>query len=247
MEHGELIEAEEDAATRISFRGARRLLAELLGTFALTLVAAGGGVIAAVSHGGLGGAAQNFAPALVVMAMIYSVGPVSGAHFNPAVSLAFALRGDFPWRRVPFYWLAQFVGAVVAALVLRALFGTAGHLGASLPHHGALTSLVMEIILTFFLVTVILGTAANFRIVGHNAAIAVSATIALDGLFAAPISGASMNSARSFGPAVVGQQLGDLWIYFVGPTVGAVIAVAVGWLLRGPGNQSARKTASGNG
>lgn len=234
------------AAEERPFAELRRILAEFLGTFALTFVAAGGGVIAAVSGGGLGGAALVFAPALLVMAMIYSVGPISGAHFNPAVSLAFALRRDFPWSRVPGYWVAQFVGAVLAALALRAMFGTAGHLGATLPAHGEINSLVMEFLLSFFLVTVILATAANFKIVGHNAAIAVSATIALDGLFAAPISGASMNPARSFGPALIGGDFTGLWIYFVGPFLGAAVAVGVAWLLRGRGSASARRAATGD-
>jgi len=235
------------AAERRPFRHGRRLLAELLGTFALTMVAAGGPTIAAASGAGLGGAAQVVAPALLVMAMIYALGPLSGAHFNPAVSLAFALRGDFPWRWVPGYVIVQFLGATAAALLLRALFGLAGHLGATLPHHGAMTSMLMELILTFFLLTVILATAANYKVVGHNAALAVGGMIALDGLFAAPISGASMNPARSLGPAVVSGQLGDLWIYLVGPILGAVIAVGTAWLLRGPGNQYAKQAATGDG
>jgi aquaporin Z len=226
-------------------RTARRLLAELLGTFALTIVAAGGAVIAAVSRGVPGEAAQTVAPALLVMAMIYSVGPISGAHLNPAVTLAFALRRDFPWRWVPGYWLAQFLGAVLAALLLRTLFGLAGDLGATRPHQGVVASLVMEILLTFLLVTVILATAANFRIVGHNAALAVGATVALDGLFAAPVSGASMNPARSAGPALLSAHLDGLWIYLAGPAAGALLAVGVAWLLRGPGSQYARKAAQG--
>jgi aquaporin Z len=241
----ERAETRAAAAEAHPLRTARRLLAELLGTFALTIVAAGGAVIAAVSHGSPGEAAQAVAPALLVTAMIYSVGPLSGAHLNPAVTLAFALRRDFPWRWVPSYWLAQFLGAVLAALLLRALFGLAGNLGATQPHQGAVTSLAMEILLTFFLVTVILATAANFRIVGHNAALAVGATIALDGLFAAPISGASMNPARSAGPALLSGRLDGLWIYLVGPAAGALLAVGVAWLLRGPGSQYARKVAQG--
>jgi len=225
---------------------ARRLAAELLGTFALTFVAAGGDVIATVSGRPTGGSAQVIAPALLVMALIYSFGPISGAHFNPVVTLAFALRRDFPWSRVPSYLVTQFVGAVLGAGLLRVLFGLSGHLGATLPRHGVSTSLVMEIILTFFLVTVILATAANYKVVGHNAALAVSAVVALDGLFAGPISGASMNPARSFGPALVGLQLGDFWIYLLGPVAGAVIAVAVAVLLRGPGSHAATKAAKGD-
>ena len=235
----------EFAAYQYRFTTERRLLAELLGTFALTLVAAGGQVIAAVSDGGLGQTAVVVAPGLLVMVMIYTLGPISGAHLNPTVTLAFALRRDFPWRRVPGYWVAQFLGAMLAALLLRALFGLAGHLGATLPHHGAATSLVMESILTFFLITVILAASASYKIAGHNAALAVGATIILDGLFAAPISGASMNPARSLGPAVVGDQLGSVWLYLLGPGLGALLAVAVAWLLRGPGSECARAVAQG--
>lgn len=202
-------------------------------------------MIAAVSQGKPSDSAQVVAPALEVMAMIYSVGPVSGAHFNPAVTLAFALRRDFAWRRVPGYWIAQFVAAALAALLLRALFGLAGGLGASTPHASLRTCLIMEIMLTFLLVTVILATAANDKIVGHNAAIAVAATIALDGLFAAPISGASMNPARSFGPAVISGHMDNLWIYIAGPVAGAFLAVVFAWLLRGPNSPSAKQAASG--
>jgi aquaporin Z len=170
----------------------RRLLAELLGTFALILVAAGGDVIATISGGAVSPAARAVAPALLVMAMIYTLGSKSGAHFNPAVTLAFTLRRDFPWNRVPGYWGAQMVGAVFAAFLLRLLFGLAGHLGATLPHYGTIEAIVMEVLLTFLLITVILGTATNHRLTGPNAAIAVDGFIALAGLFAAPISGASM-------------------------------------------------------
>jgi aquaporin Z len=170
----------------------RRLLAELLGTFALILVAAGGDVIATISGGAVSPAARAVAPALLVMAMIYTLGSKSGAHFNPAVTLAFTLRRDFPWNRVPGYWGAQMIGAVFAAFLLRLLFGLAGHLGATLPHYGTIEAIVMEVLLTFLLITVILGTATNHRLTGPNAAIAVGGFIALAGLFAAPISGASM-------------------------------------------------------
>ena len=169
----------------------RRLLAEFLGTFALTLVAAGGEVIAGISGGEVSPAARAVAPGLLVMAMIYTLGSQSGAHFNPVVTLAFTLRQDFPWKRVPGYWGAQLVGAILAALLLRVLFGLVGHLGATLPRHGTIEALVMEIVLTFLLVTVILGTATNHRLTGPNAAIAVGGTIALLALFAGPISGAS--------------------------------------------------------
>jgi aquaporin Z len=238
-------EKRQDVDDQRPFLALRRLLAEVLGTFLLTLVAAGGGVISAVSGGGVNQNALVVAPALLVMAMIYTVGNLSGAHFNPVVSLAFALRRDFPWHRVPLYWLAQLIGAVLAALLLRGLFGLAGQLGETLPHHGALTSLIMEMVLTFTLLTVILGTATNHKLVGHNAALAVGGTIALTGLFAAPISGASMNPARSLGPFLVAGQLANAWIYIVGPLVGGLLAVGVAWLLRGGTTKYAVEAATG--
>ena len=223
----------------------RRMLAELVGTFALTFVAAGGAVISVVTHGGVSDAARYVAPGLLIMAMTYSFGNISGAHFNPVVTLAFALRRDFQWRRVPGYWLAQFAGATLAALLLLALFGPVKHLGATEPHSGMFTSLLFEVILTFFLITVILATATNHSIVGHNAAVAVGGTIALDGLFGGPISGASMNPALSLGPYFVSMQLGNAWIYAVGPVLGSLLAVALAWLLRGGTTQEAVETAGG--
>jgi glycerol uptake facilitator-like aquaporin len=176
---------------------ARALGAELVGTFALTLVAAGGEVIA-----GLGGAVdatvRAVAPGLTVLAMIYALGQVSGAHINPAVTLAFAVRGVFPWRHVPAYWVVQLGGAALAAGLLRALFGAAAlAAGATVPKLTPAAALPMEIVLTFLLVSVILGTATRERLIGPNAAIAVGSTVALYGLFAAPLSGASMNPARA--------------------------------------------------
>lgn len=224
----------------------RRLLAEMIGTFALTIVAAGGEVIALVSGGEVSHAARMVAPGLLVMAMTYTLANLSGAHFNPVVTLAFTLRQDFPWKRVPGYWIAQFTGAILAALLLRLLFGTVGKIGASSPHFGAVDALVMEIVLSFILVTVILGTATNHQLTGHNAAIAVGGTIALAGLFAGPISGASMNPARSVGPMLVSGQLADAWIYILGPFAGMLLAVAAAWLLRGKTTPEAVETAKGD-
>ncbi len=225
----------------------RRLFCELLGTFLLTLVAAGPDTISAATHETISQPAAVVAPGLLVMALIYTMGDVSGAHFNPVVTLAFAIRDDFSWRRVPFYISVQFLGAIAAGVLLRALFGDVGHLGASRPSAttGPIAALVMEIVLTMLLVTVILGTAHDTRLVGHNAALAVGGTIALAGLFASPVSGASMNPARSLGPALASGQLGSLWIYFVGPILGALIAAAIAWALHGPTTPEAKKAASG--
>jgi len=205
----------------------RALLAEVVGTFALTFVAAGGEVIGAISDGAVGPASRAVAPGLVVAALIYAIGNDSGAHFNPSVSFAFALRRVFPWRWVPAYWAAQITGALMAALLLRVLFGVQKDLGATHAHFGLTTSLVMEVVLTAFLLLVILGTATRYSLIGTDAAMAVGATIACLGLFAAPVSGASMNPARSLGPAVVSGAADDLWVYLLGPLAGAALAVGV--------------------
>ncbi len=225
----------------------RRLLAETGGTFFLVLTAAGAGVVNAVSHGQVGRAAAVTAPGIMVLALIYTIGETSGAHLNPAVTVAFAARGHFPWWRVPGYVLAQLVGAVLAAALLRSLFGTAGRLGGTFPgpRIGIGPALVMEIVLTFGLMTVILGTASGARNVGHNAAIAVGGYIALSGLWASPVSGASMNPARSLGPALVSGDLHGVWIYLAGPLAGGLLAVALAWALRGPPSPAADTAAQG--
>ncbi|MBV9795330.1 MAG: aquaporin [Actinobacteria bacterium] len=227
----------------------RRLFSELLGTFFLVLVAAGGGVVNARFGGhAVPASARVVAPALMVMAIILFMGTVSGAHLNPAVSLAFALRGDFPWRRVPGYLVAQYAGAVLAALLLRGLLGMPRHVGLTLPGAGisAPVALIWEIVLTTGLVSVILGTASGAQQVGSFAALGVGSYIALAGLFGAPVSGASMNPARSLGPALVTGDWTAWWVYLAGPVAGAVIAVGAAWVLRGPGGgRVGRRAAQG--
>jgi aquaporin Z len=207
--------------------GARRWLTESFGTFLLVTVDAGGAVIARASGGEVTPEARSLATGLLIMAMIYAMGDVSGAHFNPAVTFAFAVRRVFPWTKVPIYWSAQLAGAFGGALLLRALFGDVAHLGATEPGFGPVRALVMEVVLTSILASVIIGTATRHRSVGPNAAIASGGTVALCSLFARPVSGASMNPARSLAPAVVSGAMGDVWIYLVGPLVGAVIATAI--------------------
>jgi aquaporin Z len=213
----------------------RRLFSELLGTFMLVLVAAGGGLLHA--KGEISLAAAVVAPGLMVMAIILFMGAVSGAHLNPAVSIAFAVRRDFPWRRVPGYILQQLIGATLACLFLLAVFGNVEHLGATLPGPGYhdWQALLMEIVLTAVLVSVILGTASGAQNVGTLGALGVGGYIALAGLWAAPVSGVSMNPARSFGPALVSGYWTSYWVYVVGPLVGAGIAVGCAWILRGRG------------
>jgi aquaporin Z len=216
----------------------RRVFSELLGTFFLVLVAAGGGMVNARFGGHvIPGPALVVAPALMVIAIILFMGAVSGAHLNPAVSIAFALRGDFPWRRVPAYIVAQFAGAVLATLLLWALIGKHGPAGLTLPGPGiaAGTAAVWEAVLTVGLVSTILGTASGAQQVGPLAAIGVGSYIALAGLFGAPVSGASMNPARSLGPALVLGDWTSWWAYLAGPLAGAVIAVGIAHILRGPG------------
>jgi aquaporin Z len=213
----------------------RRLFAEAWGTFLLVLVATGGTVIAARTGIAASPSALAIAPGIMVMVIIYTMGAVSGAHLNPAVTLAFALRRHFPWRRVPGYLLAQLLGGVLAALFLRAMFGEVGALGATLPGPGigAARALIMEILLTAGLVNVILGTASGARNIGTNGAIAVGGYIALAGILAASASGASMNPVRSFAPDLVRGDFATTWIYAVGPFVGAAIGVAFEWILKG--------------
>jgi len=225
----------------------RRLVSEVLGTFLLVLVAAGAAVVNARSRGQVPLDARVVAPGLMVMAIIYFMGTISGAHLNPAVSIAFALRRNFPWRRVPGYVAAQLVGSLLAAAFLRAIFGDIGDLGATLPGVGtsAATTVLVEIVLTAGLVSVILGTASGARNIGANAALAVGGYIVVAGLWAAPVSGASMNPARSLGPALVGGHWADWWAYVIGPVAGGVIAVGIAWVLRGPPSQVADEAAQG--
>jgi aquaporin Z len=227
--------------------GPRRLFAETLGTFLLVLAAAGGGILHA--KGQISLSAAVVAPGLTVMAVILFMGAVSGAHLNPVVSIAFALRRDFAWYRVPMYVLAQLVGATLAALFLRAVFGNVEHLGATLPGPGydSRQALMLEIVLTGGLVSVILGTASRAQNVGSVGALGVGGYIALAGLWAAPVSGTSMNPARSFGPALVSGDWSAYWVYLLGPLLGALIAVGCAVLLRGPSGSDpiARAAASG--
>ena len=213
----------------------RRLFSELLGTFMLVLVAAGGGILHA--KGQISLSAAVVAPGLMVMAIILFMGAVSGAHLNPAVSLAFALRRDFPWKRLPGYVLVQLLGATLACLFLDAVFGNVQHLGATLPGPGYASwqALLMEVVLSTVLVSVILGTASAAQNVGRVAALGVGGYIALAGLWSAPVSGTSMNPVRSFGPALVSGDFSSYWVYVLGPVAGACIAVGCAWILRGAG------------
>ena len=224
----------------------RRLFSEFLGTFFLVLVGAGGAFVDASSGGQIGRAAGVAAPGLMVMAMILFMGGVSGAHLNPAVTLAFSLRGDFPWRRVPGYIVIQLIAATTAVLLLRIMFGDVGNLGATTPGTGFsdLQAVGIELLLTIGLVSTILGTASSAQNLGPLSAIAVGGYIVLAGLWSSPVSGASMNPARSFGPALVGGDFSTYWIYLVGPLLGAGLAVGIAVLLRGRGGDAGGRAAA---
>jgi aquaporin Z len=213
-----------------------RLIIEFLGTFVLVTVAAGSGVINHyVGNAPISRTAAVIAPGAVVMAMIYAWGPLSGLHINPAVTFAFTARGVFPTKWVVPYWVVQLAGAICAALFLQSMFGDASA-GGNYPINtsgGEWKSFVMETVLTAILASIILNTATGSRSIGHNAAIAVGSTVALLGLFASPISGASMNPARSLGPDIVGNDYTGWWVYVAGPLLGAAIAVAIIGAVRG--------------
>jgi len=226
----------------------RRLFSEILGTFLLVLVGAGGGVVNAVSNGQISRAAAVTAPGLMVLAIILFMGGISGAHLNPAVSIAFATRGNFPWLRVPGYIIAQLIGSTLAVLLLRATFGTVGMLGATEPGPGISDwqAVVVEFVLTAGLVSTILGTASKAQNLGPISAFGVGAYIILAGLWSSPISGASMNPARSFGPDLVLWNFSNYWVYLVGPIAGALVAVGIAFILRGRGGgQSGIEAAQG--
>lgn len=226
----------------------RRLFAEAWGTFLLVVVAAGATVVAAGSGGAITLGMRVVAPGLMVMAIIYFMGAVGGAHLNPAVTLAFAARRNFPWSRVPGYLGAQCVGGIAAAAFLRAMFGNVALLGATVPAPGTsdLKALIMEILLTTGLVGTILGTASGARNIGANGALAVGGYIALAGLWAAPVSGASMNPVRSFAPDLLRGDLTTTWIYVLGPLLGAAIAVGFEWILKGRATASGTLAAQGD-
>ncbi len=216
----------------------RRLAAEAIGTFAL--VFAGCGAIMVDSKtGALGHVGVAITFGLVIMAMIYAVGHVSGAHFNPAVTLSFALTRHFPRRHIAPYWLAQIGGALIAAAILRGSLGNIAHVGATYPSGSDHQAFLWEAVLSFFLMFVIMAVATDTRAVGEAAAIAIGGTVGLDAMFGGPITGASMNPARSLGPGIVTGDLTAIWVYLLAPAVGASIAALAYTFIRGETIRSA--------
>ena len=200
------------------------LVAEFIGTFFLVFAGTGAIVVDAQTHE-LTHVGVALVFGLVVAALVYALAHISGAHFNPAVTLGFWTAGEFPGRRVPWYIGAQVLGAVSASLVLRSLFGSAASLGATIPTGAVSTSFWLEVLMTCLLVFVILGSAVHGRATKSFAGIAIGSTIALCALLGGPISGASMNPARSFGPALVAGLWQDQWVYAIAPIAGALLAV----------------------
>ncbi len=203
----------------------KKLIAEFFGTFALVFAGTGAIVIDNVTGGGVSHVGVALTFGLIVLAMIYTLGDISGAHINPAVTIAFFAAQRLPGRTVLPYVVSQCAGAFVASWVLRFLFPRDAMLGATIPAGPAMQSFVLEIILTALLMFVILGVSTGAREKGITAGIVVGAVIALEALFAGPICGASMNPARSLAPALVSGNTGLLWIYILGPVIGALLAV----------------------
>lgn len=254
-ELGELEQLGEHAGARLvaifdDFRDPsqewRRIFSEVLGTFFLVLVAAGGGMMGQAFPNTISRTAAVVAPALMVLAIILFMGRVSGAHLNPAVTIAFSLRGDFPWPRVPGYILAQLAGASLAAWLLQGIINVSSSYGSNYPAptYSSSDAFLMEAVLTLGLVSVILGTASGAQNLGVFGALGVGSYIALAGLWGSPISGASMNPARTFGPDLISADFGSYWVYVVGPVVGGAIAVAFAFVLRGRGGGMAGSGAA---
>ncbi|NTW83407.1 MAG: aquaporin [Chlorobiaceae bacterium] len=225
----------------------RRIFAEMWGTFLLVLTSAGGAVVTAVSGSEITYSMRVAAPGLMVMAIIYFMGTVSGAHLNPAVTLAFAVRRNFPWIRVPAYIAGQLAGASGAIWFLKTLFGTAGNLGATVPGQGIshMTAFAMETVLSAGLINTILGTASGARNIGTNGAIAVGGYIIMAHLWSFPVSGTSMNPARSLASDLLRNDFGTTWIYVAGPLAGAMIGVLFEWILKGPPTEAGTIAAQG--
>lgn len=201
-------------------------LAEALGVFFLVLVGCGA-VMTNATNGALGLVGIALAFAFIILVLIYALGHICGAHYNPAITLAFAITGHFPWRRVVTYWIAQFAGAISAAFLLRALFGTSASIGATTPSIGIWQAFAVEVLATFILALVIIGVATDKRAAPGVAGLAIGLTVGLDALAFGPLTGASMNPARTLGPALASGNYAGLWLYLTAPLIGAALAMII--------------------
>lgn len=240
------VELEVDARERINnFNDPRqewrRLTAEFVGTYFLVMAAAGGGMVAERFPGSIAPGMIPIMIGVTLIAIILFMGKVSGSHLNPAISIAFAARGDFPWWRVPGYIVAQIAGGFAAALLLSAFVGVSASNGGSYPGDGVtpLTAMFIEMMLTFGLASVVLGTASGAQSVGLFAAIGVGGYITATAMWAGPLTGSSMDPARTLGPNIVGGDIGPIWVYIIGPILGGLLAVGLAYLLRGHGGHKA--------
>lgn len=203
----------------------KKYIAEFIGAFSMIFCGTGAMTINEVTGGSVTHVGIAITWGLIVMAMIYAFGEISGAHFNPAVSIAFAYAKKFPWKEVPKYIVAQVLGALLASIVLYILFPASETLGATIPTVVAWRAFVLELLLTFFLMVVIINVSTGSKEIGIIAGIAIGAVVLLEAMFAGPITNASMNPARSFAPALVSGNLTNLWLYLVAPVLGALLAV----------------------
>lgn len=220
----------------MGYTDSRRLIAaEIFGTFALVFAGTGAIVVNEITGGSITHAGIALTFGLIVLAMIYTVGDVSGAHLNPAVTAAFAASGRLPWKRVPVYLASQLAGAFLASLTLKTMFSNRASLGATLPSGSILQSAILEVILTLILMFVILSVSTGAKEKGITAGIAIGSVITLEAMFGGPVSGASMNPARSLAPAVLSGNLHGLWIYLTAPFLGALLAVPLCCLTREAG------------
>src|SRR5262245_1018357 len=221
-------------------QGVRRLAAEAFGTFALVFAGTGAIVINDVSNGTVSHVGVALTFGLVVLALIYALGDVSGCHLNPAVTIGFFIAKRFPGRWVLPYVVSQLLGALLASATLRLMFPQHSTLGLTMPAGAPLQSFALELILTLLLMFVILSVSTGSKEKGVLAGVAIGSVIALEALFAGPISGASMNPARSLAPALVSWRLDDVWVYLIAPVVGAAASVLACCCIQDPGCCSAR-------
>lgn len=212
----------------------RRTVAEGLGTYALVTAGCGAIVVNTLTHGAITHAGVALTFGFIILVMIAAVGHISGAHFNPAVTIAFAITRHFRWREVVFYVVGQLLGATLGAFTLRLLFDSVANLGVTLPAGNAGQAFGLEVLLTAVLMFVIISVATDTRAAGQLAALAIGATVALDALWGGLISGASMNPARSFGPALVSGLWQDHWVYWLGPILGAILGALLYQFIRQP-------------